>query len=45
MAISINLEELLLNFEIYAVVSDEEKIAPFRKEMEISAFVIRRIST
>jgi|SRR5882724_4332357 len=42
MAISINLDELMLNYEIYAESPDEEKVIPFIKGMEINAFLIRR---
>ncbi|HMH20329.1 MAG TPA: hypothetical protein VK563_01065 [Puia sp.] len=40
--ISINLEELQLHFDIYAELEEEEKIVPFRKNMEINAFLIKR---
>lgn len=39
-AIGINLEELSMKFEIYALV--QEDLKPFTKNMEISAFVIKR---
>jgi hypothetical protein len=42
MAVGLNLEELSDTFEIYGEVDDEEDFVPFRKNMEINAFVIKR---
>ncbi|MHA4812562.1 DUF6934 family protein [Flavitalea flava] len=42
MAVGLNLEELSLNFEIYARIENEDEFVPFRKNMEINAFLIRR---
>lgn len=40
MAVGINLEHLSKNFEIYGYAND--KFAPFYKNMEISAFLVKR---
>lgn len=42
MAIGLNLEELSETFEIYVEVDNENGFVPFRKNMEINAFVIKR---
>jgi hypothetical protein len=42
MAIGLNLEELSLTYEIYAQVDWEDQLVKFEKNMEISAFVIKR---
>jgi hypothetical protein len=42
MAVGINLEELSKKFEIYGEVDNEGDFVPFRKDMEISAFLIKR---
>jgi len=44
MAVSINLEELSLNFEIYAEIDNQEDFVPFCKDMKINAFLIKRRS-
>lgn len=42
MAVGLNLEELSLNFEIYARLENEDEFTPFYKNMKINAFLIRR---
>lgn len=40
MAVSLNLDELSVEFDIYGVVGD--KIMPFKQNMDITAFLIKR---
>jgi hypothetical protein len=42
MAVGINLEELCLTFDIYAEVDEQPDFVPFRKNMEINAFLVKR---
>jgi hypothetical protein len=42
MAVGINLEELSLTFEIYAEIDKQDDFVPFRKNMEINAFLVKR---
>jgi hypothetical protein len=42
MAVGLNLEELSETFEIYVEVDNEGGFVPFRKNMEINAFLIKR---
>ena len=42
MAVGLNLEELSLNFEIYARAEGAEEFVLFRKNMEINDFLVRR---
>ena len=42
MAVGLNLEELSSKFHIYAEVDDETDFIPFRKNMTISAFIVKR---
>ncbi len=41
-AIGLNLEELLLTFEIFAEVDYQDQFIPFQKNMEINAFLVKR---
>lgn len=42
MAVGLNLEELSLEFVIYAEVAEKEDFVVFRKNMDIQAFLVRR---
>ncbi|HTI09789.1 MAG TPA: hypothetical protein VL832_14575 [Puia sp.] len=42
MAVGINLEELCRTFDIYAEVDQHDDFVPFRKNMEINAFLVKR---
>jgi hypothetical protein len=42
MAISLNLKELSEKFEIYAKISEAAEPMPFRKNMEVYSFQIKR---
>jgi hypothetical protein len=42
MAVGINLEELSSTFEIYAEIEKQDDFVPFRKNMEINAFLVKR---
>jgi hypothetical protein len=42
MAVGLNLEELLLTFDIYAEVEGQYDFVTFHKNMEINAFLVRR---
>jgi hypothetical protein len=42
MAVGLNLEELSKTFDIYAEVDDSQDFVPFRKNMIIRAFLIKR---
>lgn len=41
-AIGLNLEELSRIFEIYAEIEEDDRFIPFRKNMEIEAFLVKR---
>jgi hypothetical protein len=41
-AIGLNLEELSLTYEIYAQIDSQDELPIFRRNMEISAFVVKR---
>jgi hypothetical protein len=42
MAVGLNLDELSRQFEIYAEVDNNDEFIPFQKNMNISAFLIKR---
>jgi hypothetical protein len=42
MAISLNLEELTKNFDIFAEVNGQEEFVPFSKNMIVEGFLVRR---
>jgi len=44
-AVGLNLEELSTKFDIYAEVDGNEDFLPFRKNMKISAFLVKRKNT
>jgi hypothetical protein len=42
MAVGLNLEELSRTYDIYAEVIQEDQFIPFQKNLEISAFLVKR---